>query len=114
MDDRGKPKEPAPEDHWSALEKVGSPSEGAILVGFLEAHGIPARVVDRSFHQTPTGEDDLTPIEVAVPTARVAEATAALAKRDVAFEGSGSPEGSSSLLTDEGMAEIETTDDEKK
>ena len=112
MDDEGKPKEPAPEDHWSALEKVGSPSEGAILVGFLEAHGIPARVVDRSFHQTPTGENDLTPIEVAVPTARLAEAMAALDKREDAFEGS--PTGSSSLLTDDGMAEIETTDDEKK
>src|SRR5512140_1698735 len=108
-DDEGKPRKPAPDDSWSALEGVANESEGAIVVGFLEEHGIAARVVDRSFHQTPTGDDELTPIAVAVPTARLADARAALAKRDKAFIGS--HEGDTSLLTDEGLEDVDTPED---
>jgi hypothetical protein len=109
MNDEGHPRRSAADDSWSTLTGVANESEATLLAGFLEAHGIPSRVVDRSFHQTPTGTDDLSPIAVAVPTARLADAEAALAKRDKAFDAS--PEGSSSLLTDEGLEEVETSDD---
>ncbi len=88
---------------WSGVEAVANTSEAAIVVGFLQSHDIPARMVDRSFHQTPTSDEDLTPIEVAVPTERLDDARAALAKRDQAF--SATPDGE--VLTDEGPAEPE-------
>lgn len=90
---------------WSRLEEVGSEAEGSMMVGFLETHGIPARIVDRSFHLTPAMDEDLAPIEIAVPTERLEEARAALAVRERDFaktEG-----GTDALMTDEGLAEID-------
>jgi len=70
-------------ESWVALEGVPNETEGALLAGFLESEGIPARVVDRSFHLTPTPEDkDLSPIAVAVPKDRFAEAEQLLASRE--------------------------------
>ncbi len=112
MEEERKHRKPAPDDLWSALEGVANESEGALVVGFLEEHGIPARVVDRSFHQTPTGDEELTPIAVTVPTVRLADAKAVLAKREKDF--SGSREGDSSLLTDEGLEEVDTSEEEGK
>ena len=112
MNDEAKSRQPAADDRWSALTGSANESEATLLAGFLEAHGISARVVDLSLHQTPTTDEDLTPIVVAVPTARLADAEAALAKREKAF--SGSPVGESSLLTDEGMEPVETSEDEPK
>ena len=71
------------DENWVALESVPNETEAAILAGFLESEGIPARVVDRSFHLTPMPEDeDLSPIAVAVPKDRFAEAEQLLASRE--------------------------------
>jgi hypothetical protein len=94
MDETRKPEEDP--GNWTGIEAVANASEAAIVVGFLQNHDIPARMVDRSFHQTPTTDEDLTPIEVAVPTDRLEEARAALARR----ENVETPEGS--VLGDEG------------
>ena len=103
----------APEESWVAVDRAANQVEAELVAGFLRAHDIPARVVDRSFHQAPTNDDDLTPIEVAVPASRAADAEAALAARDTAFESSS--EGSESVLTDEGLSEIDTSpNDEEK
>jgi hypothetical protein len=76
------------DESWVALEGVPNETEGALLAGFLESEGIPARVVDRSFHMTPMPEDeDLSPIVVAVPKDRRAEAEELLASREA--EGTG-------------------------
>src|SRR5512140_836907 len=112
MNDEGKSRRPAEDDRWSTLTGAANESEATLLVGFLEAHGITARVVDRSFHQTPTTDDELTPIAVSVPTGRLAEAEAVLEKREKAF--TASPEGESSLLTDQGLEQVETSEDEAK
>ena len=112
MNDEGKSRQPAADDSWSTLTGAANETEATLLAGFLEAHGIAARIVDRSFHQTPTTDDELTPIAVTVPTVRLADAEAVLAKREKQF--SESPEGESSLLTDEGMEAVETSEDEPK
>ena len=97
------------EESWTAVEGAGNTSEAALIAGFLQNHDIPARVVDRSFHQTPTTDDDLSPIAVAVPSSRLLEARDALAKREKEF--ASEPEGSDSVITDDGPAQIDT--DEK-
>ena len=112
MNDEGKSRQPATDDRWSTLTGAANETEATLLAGFLEAHGIAARIVDRSFHQTPTTDDDLTPIAVTVPTARLADAEAALEKREKQF--SASPEGDSSLLTDEGLEAVDSSEDEAK
>ena len=90
-------------ESWSGVEAVANTSEAAIVVGFLQNHDIPARVVDRSFHQTPTTDEDLTPIEVAVPTELLQEARAVLARREEGLEGA--PE--DSIITDDGPKQVE-------
>ena len=91
------------EESWVALEGVANETEAALLAGFLQSEGIPARVVDRSFHLTPTPEDhDLSPIAVAVPKDRFAEAEQLLASREAEGPGpepeeGGGPEGSGSV-----------------
>ena len=87
------------EEHWVGVAPAANESEAALVAGFLESRGIPARVVDRSFHQTPTESEDLSPIEVGVPASRAEEARAELAKRERAFEKD--PGSASDLQTDE-------------
>ena len=92
------------EDHWEGVAPAANESEAARIAGFRESRGIPARVVDRSFHQTPTESEDLSPIEVGVPSARAAEARKELATRERAFaKDPGSP---SDLQTDEGPRDV--------
>jgi hypothetical protein len=92
------------EEHWEGVAPAANESEAAIVAGFLQSRGIPARVVDRSFHQTPTESEDLSPIEVAVPAAHADEARAELAKRERAFaKDPGTP---SDLQTDEGPRDV--------
>jgi hypothetical protein len=92
------------DEGWEGVAPAANESEAALIAGFLENHGIPARVVDRSFHQTPTENEDLSPIEVAVPASRAGEARTTLARRDKAFEKDpGSP---SALQTDEGPTDV--------
>jgi hypothetical protein len=93
-----------PEERWEGVVPAANESEAALIAGFLESRGIPARVVDRSFHQTPTDNEDLSPIEVAVPAARADEARGELATRERAFaKDPGSP---SDLQTDEGPKDV--------
>lgn len=92
------------EERWEGVAPAANESEAALVAGFLQSRGIPARVVDRSFHQTPTESEDLSPIEVAVPAARAAEARAELAKREKAFaRDPGTP---SEVQTDEGPRDV--------
>ncbi|MGA7990666.1 MAG: hypothetical protein WCC53_04475 [Thermoanaerobaculia bacterium] len=86
------------EEGWEGVAAAANESEAALIAGFLESRGIPARVVDRSFHQTPTENEDLTGIEVGVPVSRVAEAREELSRREKAW--AQAPPGSE-LITDE-------------
>lgn len=86
------------EERWEGVTAAANESEAALIAGFLESRGIPARVVDRSFHQTPTESEDLSGIEVGVPAARVAEAREELARREKAYD-KAAP--GSDLITDE-------------
>ena len=91
---------------WVVVEGVGSEAEAALVAGFLESEGIPARVVDRSFHLAPTPEDDeLSPIGVAVPEERLREAEEALARRDAEFPAAGKD--ADAVLTDEGPIHVD-------
>ncbi len=93
-------------EEWVALGEPANETEAAIVVGFLQAEEIPARVDDRSFHQTPTTDnEDLKEIFVLVPKSREAEARAILAAREAAFRNQ--PEGAETVLTDDGMAELD-------
>ena len=74
------------EEGWEGVTSAANESEAALIAGFLESRGIPARVVDRSFHLTPTESEDLSGVEVGVPAARVAEAKAELARREKAYD----------------------------
>ena len=102
---------PEPSEGWKGIQEVANASEAALIAGFLESSGIPARVVDRSFHQTPTSDEELTGIEIAVPVERAEEARQALAGRETAF--ASSPEGEDRLLTNEGLKEIDSDDSTK-
>jgi len=88
MSEEKEEKEEKKDEGWTAVETVANETEAAILAGFLESEGIPARVVDRSFHLTPTPEDsDLSPIAVAVPKDRLAEAIKVLGARETESPG---------------------------
>ena len=101
-------KEPTGQD-WSAVASVGTESEASFIVGFLESRGIPTRIIDKSFSQNPVpADEDLAAIEVAVPSDRYEEASAALEKRDEDF--ASATEGEATLMTDEGPAEIDPTE----
>ena len=73
------------EERWEGITAAANEAEAALIAGFLESRGIPARVVDKSFHQTPTESEDLSGIEIGVPAARVAEAREELARREKAY-----------------------------
>jgi hypothetical protein len=92
------------EEHWEGVAPAANESEAALIAGFLESRGIPARVVDRSFHQTPTESEDLSPIEVGVPAGRAEEARKELATREKAF--AKDPGSASDLQTDEGPRDV--------
>lgn len=96
--------EPTSEEHWEGVAPAANESEAALIAGFLESRGIPARVVDRSFHQTPTESEDLSPIEVGVPAGRAEEARKELATRERAF--AKDPGAPSDLQTDEGPRDV--------
>jgi hypothetical protein len=98
---------------WVAVKAVPNETEAALLAGFLDSEGIPARVVDRSFHMTPTVEDnELSPIAVAVRRDRLAEAEALLASRESGFPAAEADE--EALLTDEGPAHVDPEGPEGK
>src|SRR5512135_1391337 len=85
---------------WVALCDLANEAEAAIVVGFLQAEGIPARVDDRSFQSMPTPDnEDLKDIFVFVPRSQEAEARRVLSAREAAFKDQ--PEGGETVLTDE-------------
>ncbi|HTS03289.1 MAG TPA: hypothetical protein VMN04_12245 [Thermoanaerobaculia bacterium] len=84
---------------WEGVTAAANESEAALIAGFLESRGIPARVVDRSFHQTPTENEDLTGIEIAVPSGRASEAREELARREKEWKRT--PPGSDLITDDE-------------
>ena len=90
---------------WSGVERVANEAEAALVVGFLRNHDIPARVLDKSFHQTPTSGEDLSPIEIAVPSDRMDEARRILDSREAAYAASSRSD--DTLMTDDGPAEID-------
>ena len=97
------------EKHWRGVASVGSETDAAFIVGFLESHGVPTRIVDKSFSQNPVpADEDLATVEVAVPIEKYEEAAAALAKRDEAF--ASATEGEATLMTDDGPTEIDPTE----
>ncbi len=87
------------EERWEGVAAAANEAEAALIAGFLESRGIPARVVDRSFHQTPAESEDLTEIEVGVPASRVAEAQEELKRREKAY--AEAPPGSELITDDE-------------
>jgi hypothetical protein len=102
------PKETTGQD-WSAVTSVGNEAEATFIAGFLEGRGIPVRIVDKSFTQNPVpADEDLAAFEIAVPSDRLEEASAVLEKRDEAF--ASATEGEATLMTDEGPAEIDPTE----
>jgi hypothetical protein len=74
------------EEGWEGVALAANEAEATLIAGFLESRGIPARVVDRSFHMTPTESESLSGVEVGVPVARAAEAREELARREKAYE----------------------------
>lgn len=101
----------SPGQDWTAVTSVGSEAEATLIAGFLQEHGVPARIVDKSFSQNPVpAEEGLASVEIAVPNERLEEAAAALARRDEEF--ASAIEGEATLMTDEGPAEIDPTEPE--
>jgi hypothetical protein len=92
-------------ESWSGVERVANEAEAALVVGFLKNHDIPARVVDKSFHQAPTTDEDLSSVEIAVPSDRLEEARRALESREAAYAAAKSDD--DALMTDEGPADID-------
>lgn len=90
-------------ESWSGVATSPNEADSAVVVGFLESQGIPARLVDRSFHELPTSGQDLTRFEIAVPADRADEARRVLDARPDEMP-AGSAEGT--VMTDEGPAEI--------
>ena len=73
------------EERWEGITAAANEAEAALIAGFLESRGIPARVVVNFFDQATTESEDLSGIEIGVPAARVAEAREELARREKAY-----------------------------
>lgn len=97
-------------ESWSGVERVANESDAAIVVGFLQNHDIPARIHDKSFHELPTTDEDLSSIEVAVPTDRLEEARSVLERREAEY--AAAPREDGSVLTDDGPRAIDPADPE--
>jgi len=67
---------------WEIVETVGTEEEAALIAGFLESAGIPARVESLLFHQEPVTFGRLGEVRVHVPAASADAARQALATRD--------------------------------
>jgi hypothetical protein len=90
----------AADENWSAVKGVESESEAAILMGFLESHEIPARLLDKSSREFPAPDDEeLTAMEVSVPASRLEEARAVLSQHE---RRSSTPRGCEAVITDDG------------
>jgi hypothetical protein len=92
------------DESWVVATAVVTEADGAVVAGFLEAHGLPARVVDEGFNLTPI-PDERWEFAVVVPESRLAEAREALARREAAFPAAKKDE--EAVLTDEGPIHVD-------
>ncbi len=92
------------DETWVLATPVANEADGALVAGFLEVHGIPSRTVDEGFNLTPI-PDERWEFAVVVPASRLADAKAALARRDAEFRAAG--EDADAVLTDEGPAHVD-------
>lgn len=67
---------------WEIVETVGTEEEAALIAGFLESVGIPARIESLLFHQEPVNFGRLGEVRVHVPAASADAARSALAGRE--------------------------------
>lgn len=92
------------EESWVVARTVANEADGAFVAGFLEAHGVPARVVDEGFNLTPI-PDERWEFAVVVPESRLSEAQEALSRREAEFSASKGDE--DAVMTDEGPAHVD-------
>jgi len=67
---------------WEIVETVGTDEEAALIAGYLESEGVPARVESLLFHQEPVTFGRLGEVRIFVPGADVERARELLAGRD--------------------------------
>lgn len=92
------------EERWVVAKAVANEAEGAVVAGFLEAHGVPARVADEGFNLTPI-PDERWEFAVVVPESRLPEAQEALVRREAEFPAAERDE--DAVLTDEGPVHVD-------
>ncbi len=92
------------EETWVLAKAVANEADGAFVAGFLEAHGVPARVVDEGFNLTPI-PDERWEFAVVVPESRLSEAREAIARREAEFPAAEGDE--DAVLTDEGPVHVD-------
>jgi hypothetical protein len=92
------------EEPWVLAKAVANEADGAFVAGFLEAHGVPARVVDEGFNLTPI-PNERWEFAVVVPESRLSEAREALSRREAEFASADSD--ADSVLTDEGPVHVD-------
>ena len=92
------------DETWVVATAVATEADGAVVAGFLEEHGVPARVVDRGFNLTPI-PDERWEFAVVVPESRLPEAADALARRAAEFPRA--DEDTDTVLTDDGPVHVD-------
>ncbi|HLF57215.1 MAG TPA: hypothetical protein VI942_10255 [Thermoanaerobaculia bacterium] len=63
---------------WEVVRTVGTEEEAALIAGYLEGAGIPARIESLLFHQEPVNFGKLGEVRVHVPASSLDAARAAL------------------------------------
>ncbi len=69
-------------DDWEILETLGTEEDAALMVGYLEAEGIPAAVESLLFHQEPVAFGQLGQVHVRVRSEDLERARALLDERE--------------------------------
>ena len=67
---------------WAIAAELGSEAEATLMCGFLESHGLDARVETLAFRQEPVNFGSLSIVRVRVPNADLERARSLLAERD--------------------------------
>ena len=73
-------------EDWELVETLGSEAEAALIAGFLESCGIPARIESRFFRQEPVTFGPMAEVRLCVAPEQVAEARSLLAERRARFD----------------------------
>ena len=94
-------------EEWEIVKIVGTDTEAAVLVGFLNSSGIPAEAESLHASEFPTDLGRLGEVRVRVPAERAQEALALLNSReDVATGEDGAMAGAPLAGTPEGEEPI--------